>query len=147
MKKIIFLICITISQSVFAISGNTLAACKNGARSYSSYAVWLNQYIQKALNDNKNMNSNQLNELNKFIRKSHDEYKNGAENNHYKASEILHSKKQESPEDIEVWRNIMDLSVDWAYLIALAEFNKGNLNSKQEYYERKIYDKCIDEMR
>ena len=147
MKILIFFIGFIISQSVFAIGANTLAACKQGSRTYASYAVSLNQYIKKTLNDNKNLNSNQLNEVNKFIKKSHEEFKDDEENKHYKVSEILHSKKQESPEDVEIWRKIMGLSVDWAYLIALAEFNKGNLTSKDEYYERKIYDKCIDEMR
>ena len=94
MKILIFFIGYIISQSVFAIGANTLAACKQGSRTYASYAVSLNQYIKKTLNDNKNLNSNQLNEVNKFIRKSHEEFKDDEENKHYKVSEILHSKKQ-----------------------------------------------------
>lgn len=145
MRKILFILTIAILFSVNnanAITREVISACKQGAKRNAQYSLSLDEYFQKVIGKN-SVNSNQLGDVERYIRKRHEEYKEQEATTHYQVSEVLLQRREKLPEEIELWRSIQMLTVDLGYVFARNNLLERNLGKSQDYYEIKIYDECM----
>ena len=133
------------SLNANALSRNGLASCDQGAKTYSSYAVYLDNYLLKAIADGYAAPNN-VTVLYEKVKISHEDFKNKEADKLFKVMKELIAEGS-MREETEVWRSFMEMCIDYAYIEAFKNMKAGSLGKSVDYYERKIYDDCVHGLR
>ncbi len=142
LKIIIFLLISLHSVCVNAKSKNIISSCKQGAKAYASYSLYIDNYYLKLKNEGR-LNKENIETIDRQVEIMHEKFKEREADSIYKAMNELLAEGGRVPEELEVWRRYMELTIDWAYLEAMRSVKAGNIGRSEDFYERKIYDSCV----
>ncbi len=132
----------TISFNSYALSQNQIASCRQGSMTYNSYATFLDKTLSILLKSFR-QGSMEFKEQIKNYTRTHEDFKDKEYLKLLQVQDMLNAEKNRSRESIEVWRMIMESTIDTAYIVVGDNMLNNQLGRTDEHYQRKIYELCI----
>jgi hypothetical protein len=129
------------SISSHALSQNQIASCRQGSRTYDTYASYLDNYLSKLIQRYRSGTTEYKDQMKVFIR-AHEDFKDKEYVKLLEVQDALISEKKESRASTEAWRIFMEATIDIAYVAVGENMVNEQLGRTSEHYRRKIYEIC-----
>ena len=140
-KLAVLVLSLFLSISSYALSQNQIASCRQGSRTYDTYASYLDNYLSMLIKRYRPGTNEYKDQMKIFIR-AHEDFKDKAYVKLSEVQEALISEKKETRESIEAWRIFMEATIDISYVVVGENMVNEQLGRSSEHYRRKIYDIC-----
>jgi hypothetical protein len=141
MKKrhlIIFNLLTLIFTNTYAIDRS--GTCRQASNTYKFYGSLHDKLFSEL---KKEKDKNQFNYIFKYIKDENEKFKDSEYKKLYDVTVTMRNNKDMDSERLDAWRMYMEASIDIAYILAAENMISDNLGKSEDYYARKIFDRCM----